>query len=423
MKLFNEKNLLDHYIQSRKQYIKKEIEGYTIEKFKTYKIDTLKEYLISTNQISDIPEIDVDSLSMEKSRETRREHYDRNEFSYRYEQSFNVDYLVIHCSISYLGNSKWFEYRPNLYMSVERVLEVDSYENGTVKYHFDLNLGRLQNITDKDNEIRNRANETIQCINKFLESMRKDVEAYNKSLDDYIGRLLNAKYKTEKEIFDTINSINIPLKQKKDTSNITPIKLIPKIEKKLSEPKKDKVGELVEEYSISDKDYNNIINIVHLVSVMMEKAAFTFGKLEEESIRDVVLVALNSHYENMVTGETFRKRGKTDILIEFENQNAYIGECKIWHGEAQIEPAINQLLAYCTWRDTKCSLIYYCKNKKFTDVLKTVKEFLKNKYSTKIISSKELKPNMWECEVKGDNSIIKMNLSIYNLYAKENIKA
>ena len=59
-------------MQSRKQYIKKEIEGYTIEKFKTYKIDTLKEYLISTNQISDIPEIDVDSLSMEKSRETRK---------------------------------------------------------------------------------------------------------------------------------------------------------------------------------------------------------------------------------------------------------------------------------------------------------------------------------------------------------------
>ena len=68
-------------------------------------------------------------------------------------------------------------------------------------------------------------------------------------------------------------------------------------------------------------------------------------------------------------------------------------------------------------------MIYYCKNKKFTDVLKTIKEFLKNKHSTKIISSKELKPNMWECEVKGDNSIIKMNLSIYNLYAKEDIKA
>lgn len=307
MKLFNEKNLLDYYIQSRKQYIKKEIEGYTIEKFKTYKIDTLKEYLISTNQISDIPEIDIDSLSMEKSRETRREHYDRNEFSsmYRYEQSFNVDYLIIHCSVSYLGNSEWFEYRPNLYMSVARVLEVDSYENGTVKYHFDLNLQRLQNITDKDSEIRKRASETIQCINEFLESMRKDVGAYNKSLDDYIGRLLNAKYKKEKEIFDTINSLNIPLKQKKDTSNITPIKLIPKIEKKLSEPKKDKVGELVQEYSIYDKDYNNINNIIYLVSVMMEKAAFTFGKLEEESLRDVVLVALNSHYENMVTGETF----------------------------------------------------------------------------------------------------------------------
>lgn len=377
MKLFNEKNLLEHYFKNKKQCIKEEIEGYTFKRFEEYKIDTLKNYLISVNQISDIPEIDAGSLSMEKSRETKREHYDRDVFSsmYGYEHSFNVDYLVIYCTINYSGDSKWFEYRPNLYMSVERALEVNSYENGTVKYQFDLNLERLQNVTDKNNVIRERANETIQCINQFLDSMRKDIETYNNSLDNYIGGLLNDKYKKEKVIFDTINSINIPLKQKKNTSNTVPIKLIPKIEKRLSEPNKDKVGELIQEYSISDKDYNNITNIIHLVSVMMEKAAFTFGKLEEESIRDVVLVALNSHYENMVTGETFRKRGKTDILIEFENQNAYIGECKIWHGEAQIDPAIKQLLAYCTWRDTKCSLIYYCKNKKFTDVLETIKEF------------------------------------------------
>lgn len=100
MKLFKEKNLLDHYIQNRKHCIKEEIEGYTFKKFEEYKIDTLKDYLISVNQISDIPEIDVDSLSMEQSRETRREHYERDGFSsiYGYEHSFNVDYLIICCS-------------------------------------------------------------------------------------------------------------------------------------------------------------------------------------------------------------------------------------------------------------------------------------------------------------------------------------
>lgn len=240
MKLFDDKNQLDHYLKSRKQDIKEEIEGYTIEKFKTYKIDALKEYLISIEQISDIPELDVSSLSMKGSRETKREHYERDVFSsmYGYNQSFNVDYLRINCGIDYSGNSKWFEYRPNLYMGVERALEVDSYENGVVKYHFDLNLERLKNVTDKNEEIRKRANETVHCINQFLEAMRNDVEAYNKSLADYIGGLLNTKYKKEKDIFDTLNSINIPLKQKDNTSNIKPIKLIPKIEKRLSEPKK-----------------------------------------------------------------------------------------------------------------------------------------------------------------------------------------
>ena len=67
----------------------------------------------------------------------------------------------------------------------------------------------------------------------------------------------------------------------------------------------------------------------------MEKTAKTYFRNNEEELRDHLLATLNTHYDN-TTGETFRKIGKTDILIEFENKAAFIGECKIWYGKETI---------------------------------------------------------------------------------------
>src|SRR5262249_10958172 len=89
------------------------------------------------------------------------------------------------------------------------------------------------------------------------------------------------------------------------------------------------------------------------MALMMERSPRTFAKLEEEEIRDHFLLQLNGHYEGSATGETFNAAGKTDILVREGNRNLFIGECKIWHGSNKFAEAIDQLLGYLTWRDTK----------------------------------------------------------------------
>ena len=66
----------------------------------------------------------------------------------------------------------------------------------------------------------------------------------------------------------------------------------------------------------------------------------------------------------MTTGETFRKKGKSDIHIMFENKAAFIGECKIWHGIKNFKEAVEQLFSYSTWRDTKTAIIVFKWTKK-----------------------------------------------------------
>ncbi len=68
---------------------------------------------------------------------------------------------------------------------------------------------------------------------------------------------------------------------------------------------------------------------------------------------------MNGHYEGGATGETFRKRGKTDIRIEHENRAAFIAECKVWRGPESFKEAAEQLLGYLTWRDGKTALIFF----------------------------------------------------------------
>ena len=62
--------------------------------------------------------------------------------------------------------------------------------------------------------------------------------------------------------------------------------------------------------------------------------------------------------------EAFRYKGKTDICIEQDNRAAFIGECKLWSGSKGLSDALNQLLGYLTWRDSKAALIIFNKENK-----------------------------------------------------------
>jgi hypothetical protein len=83
-------------------------------------------------------------------------------------------------------------------------------------------------------------------------------------------------------------------------------------------------------------------------------------------------VQLNGQYQGRATGETFNYDGKTDILIREGDRNVFIAECKIWKGEAELLKAVDQILAYLHWRDTKAALLVFNRNKGFSDVLSKI---------------------------------------------------
>ena len=55
--------------------------------------------------------------------------------------------------------------------------------------------------------------------------------------------------------------------------------------------------------------------------------------------RDMLLFILNAQWGGAVTAETFFKEGKTDILLRWEEANAFIGECEMWKGPVEFAKA------------------------------------------------------------------------------------
>jgi len=121
-------------------------------------------------------------------------------------------------------------------------------------------------------------------------------------------------------------------------------------------------------------EYNKILECVHSIGQMFERLPSTYSGKDEESLRDHILVTLQGLVSGSATGESFNKRGKTDILVRNGGANEFVGECKFWRGKSVYLDTISQLLGYLSWRDTNTAVIIFVPNNDFSSVLEKVAE-------------------------------------------------
>lgn len=125
---------------------------------------------------------------------------------------------------------------------------------------------------------------------------------------------------------------------------------------------------------LPDQEYEHILKLLGRMALVFERSPKAAQPLQEEEIRTLFLVILNSHYAGNATGETFNLGGKTDILLRVDDCNIFIGECKVWGGPSEVQPAVDQLMDYITVRDTKTALLFFVKNRSMTGIMVNVAE-------------------------------------------------
>ena len=117
----------------------------------------------------------------------------------------------------------------------------------------------------------------------------------------------------------------------------------------------------VPEPILDEAIYQDVLSAVRSWGNTLERTPGTATKLEEEELRDLLLGTLNGYWQGAAGGELFNGSGKTDILIREGDRNVFIAECKIWRGPKGAAEALDQLLSYLVWRDSKAALVMFIK--------------------------------------------------------------
>jgi hypothetical protein len=115
--------------------------------------------------------------------------------------------------------------------------------------------------------------------------------------------------------------------------------------------------------------YEDILSVLSRVPSVMERAPSAFATMDEEAIHHQFLVPLNVLYEGQAHAEACNFEGRADILIRVGGRALFIAECKFWKGAKSLSEAVDQLLGYTTWRDTKIALLIFNRGQRFSSVL------------------------------------------------------
>lgn len=219
---------------------------------------------------------------------------------------------------------------------------------------------RFPDEAAQSDQLRSEIDRNTQSLSEAVRYLTTDVTNHNNSAPNAIKQALARKRTMAESTTGAIAGLGIPIKR----VDAEPTFAIPaKRRMKPAALPSVSAGTYKPEPILEEKEYQHILEILRSMSLVIERNPASFASLDEEAIRDHFLLQLNGHYEGGATGETFNASGKTDILIREENKNVFIAECKFWRGQKAFGEAINQLLGYLTWRDSKCALLIFNKAK------------------------------------------------------------
>ncbi len=358
--LFYQNGYLRDFLENRKIAIKEEVEGQDLDYLLSVSETDYCKYL-ADKYVLDIPIIKDDEICVHSQKEIdidvsqdfQRAVFDRSRPAY-------VKGLAVTVAVPFSGDGELFHYRPT-------TSSLNPPRGEVIGQEIHLTYKEVKHDAE---QLKKNYLGTVNQVKHSLQSTCADVNSFNSQLETLINQVVLQRKKKLLDNQGLVASLGIPIRLRENTPCTY---TVPEIQRKvhIQTPKVTTRG-FKPEPSLDFKEYENILKMIQDVVLVMERSPEAFANMDEENIRQQILVPLNGQYEGRATGETFNYQGKTDILIRENNKNIFIAECKFWKGEKELIKAINQLLGYTSWRDTKTALIIFNKNKGFSSVVEKI---------------------------------------------------
>ena len=266
-----------------------------------------------------------------------------------------VSGIRIELTIPFTGDPKLLSIRPHIFFSALPYGQVVPTGN---------NAGHIRMVfefpsDENEDRIKRSIQEQLNYLRQAVDAQRQYVDQFNSKLADAARQLIQSRRNRLARHERILQNLEIPIQRRPGEPNIQPIPVKRRILTALPPPPK---GGFKAEPGITDDVFESILAVIRHGGRSFERTPGTYAVHDEEELRDIMLSHLNVFFQGGATGETFRKKGKTDILIQDQDRSAFVGECKVWHGPQSLQEAIGQLLGYLTWRDCKAAIVLFNKH-------------------------------------------------------------
>lgn len=354
--LFYEKDL-SALIRGYETKLKEEVEQWDRNRILTSSESDLVTYLVEKYTL-DPPRLLRNQIHIDSEGETKIDISRWHDYDVR---NRNSPYLIpgsyVTVAIPFEGDGDLFEFQASAY-NTNPPRGCVSGSNVLISF---------QDVKLDAQQTRDEINAVVGSIEQYLGWIKNDCNGWNARVESVAEQYIRVRKNRLLEQADMVSALGLPMKRRPDSAVTNAVPVVRK-KRPVELPPSPKEA-FHPEPALPDTEYDFILEVIDNMSKTIERSPNTFAHMKEEQIRDLILVNLNGHYEGDATGETFNAQGKTDILIRANGRNVFIAECKFWAGPASIHAAIDQILGYLTWRDTKAALLVFCRTRDFTETL------------------------------------------------------
>jgi len=215
------------------------------------------------------------------------------------------------------AGSKWLlNCRPNRWSSHVPRVEI---HNSELRWTF-----ATENQTAE--QVRNSFNYEVKSVIEYAGWINEMIRHWNQNLRTAIEPAFQNRRDRLNQGTALVQSFGLPVRVR--GANQQPIP-VPVTRKRIEVSKPSAATTPAErDRVLNETVYEEILANLRNMNTVLERNPSAFQNLDEESLRWHFLVQLNNNFENGATGETFSKKGKTDIYLPAESRAAFIAECK-----------------------------------------------------------------------------------------------
>lgn len=220
--------------------------------------------------------------------------------------------------------------------------------------------------------VKEQFDQDLNSVKENLEWIANDVDRFNSTIRQNVSGRIDRRRSKLLQDREIVADLGFPLRRRSGVPSTYAApevkrRIVPKLPPVSSDPAEP-------DPTLAMAEYEHILSVILHMVLVMERSPKAFKDMGEEDLRQHFLVQLNGHYEGQATGETFNYEGKTDILVRVQGRNLFIAECKFWRGSADLKDAIDQLLGYTSWRDSKAALLIFNRDTDMSTVVTKVPE-------------------------------------------------